>query len=203
MFHAKAQRRKEEWVDMSATPLSGLRVVEFTHMIMGPSIGAILSGLGAEVIHVEPIGGDKTRTLIGSGAGFFATFNRGKSSICLNLKSKGGIDVAKKLIDSADIMVENYRPGAIDSLGLDYLSLAATNPRLIYCSAKGFLPGPYEDRTALDEVAQMMGGLAYMTGPPGQPLRAGAKLDRQTQPPPDAAARRAGRTGENSEIRDI
>ena len=161
---------------MSATPLSGLRVVEFTHMIMGPSIGAILSGLGAEVIHVEPIGGDKTRTLIGSGAGFFATFNRGKSSICLNLKSKGGIDVAKRLIDSADIMVENYRPGAIDSLGLDYLSLAATNPRLIYCSAKGFLPGPYENRTALDEVAQMMGGLAYMTGPPGQPLRAGASV---------------------------
>ena len=161
---------------MSATPLSGLRVVEFTHMIMGPSIGAILAGLGAEVIHVEPIGGDKTRDLIGSGAGFFATFNRGKSSICLNLKSEDGIAVAKRLVDSADIMVENYRPGAIDKLGLDYTSLAATNPRLIYCSAKGFLAGPYEDRTALDEVAQMMGGLAYMTGPPGRPLRAGASV---------------------------
>jgi crotonobetainyl-CoA:carnitine CoA-transferase CaiB-like acyl-CoA transferase len=145
-------------------------------MIMGPSIGAILAGLGAEVIHVEPIGGDKTRTLIGSGAGFFATFNRGKSSICLNLKSPEGIVVAQKLIDSSDVMVENYRPGAMDKLGLDYDSLATTNPRLIYCSAKGFLPGPYEERTALDEVAQMMGGLAYMTGPPGQPLRAGASV---------------------------
>lgn len=161
---------------MSATPLAGLRVVEFTHMIMGPSIGSILAGLGAEVIHVEPIGGDKTRDLIGSGAGFFATFNRGKSSICLNLKSADGIAIARKLIDSADIMVENYRPGAVDKLGLDYDSLAATNPRLIYCSAKGFLHGPYADRTALDEVAQMMGGLAYMTGPPGRPLRAGASV---------------------------
>jgi crotonobetainyl-CoA:carnitine CoA-transferase CaiB-like acyl-CoA transferase len=161
---------------MSDAPLSGLRVVEFTHMIMGPSIGAILAGLGAEVIHVEPIGGDRTRILVGSGAGFFATFNRGKQSICLDLKSDEGIAVARKLIDSADVLVENYRPGAMDRLGLDYGSLAATNPRLIYCSAKGFLAGPYEKRTALDEVAQMMGGLAYMTGPPGRPLRAGSSV---------------------------
>jgi crotonobetainyl-CoA:carnitine CoA-transferase CaiB-like acyl-CoA transferase len=161
---------------MSNAPLSGLRVVEFTHMIMGPSVGAILAPLGAEVIHVEPIGGDKTRDLVGSGAGFFATFNRGKQSICLNLKSPEGISVARKLIDSADVLVENYRPGAMDRLGLDYESLAATNPRLIYCSAKGFLNGPYQERTALDEVAQMMGGLAYMTGPPGRPLRAGASV---------------------------
>ena len=161
---------------MSDAPLSGLRVVEFTHMIMGPSIGAILAGLGAEVIHVEPIGGDKTRTLIGSGSGFFPTFNRGKQSICLNLKTPEGIAVAKKLADSADILVENYRPGAMDRLGLDYDSLAATNSRLIYCSAKGFLAGPYQKRTALDEVAQMMGGLAYMTGPPGRPLRAGSSV---------------------------
>ena len=160
---------------MSA-PLSGLRVVEFTHMIMGPSVGAILASLGAEVIHVEPIGGDKTRNLVGSGAGFFATFNRGKSSICLNLKSPEGIAVAKRLIDSADILVENYRPGAVDRLGLSYEALSQSNPRLIYCSAKGFLAGPYAERTALDEVAQMMGGLAYMTGPPGRPLRAGASV---------------------------
>ena len=160
---------------MSA-PLSGLRVVEFTHMIMGPSVGAILASLGAEVIHVEPIGGDKTRNLVGSGAGFFATFNRGKSSLCLDLKSPAGIAVAKRLCDSADILVENYRPGAMDRLGLSYEALATTNPRLIYCSAKGFLAGPYAERTALDEVAQMMGGLAYMTGPPGRPLRAGASV---------------------------
>jgi crotonobetainyl-CoA:carnitine CoA-transferase CaiB-like acyl-CoA transferase len=159
-----------------SAPLSGLRVVEFTHMIMGPSVGAILAGLGAEVIHVEPIGGDKTRNLVGSGAGFFATFNRGKSSICLDLKSPEGIAVAKRLSDSADILVENYRPGAMDRLGLSYEALAQTNPRLIYCSAKGFLAGPYAERTALDEVAQMMGGLAYMTGPPGKPLRAGASV---------------------------
>jgi crotonobetainyl-CoA:carnitine CoA-transferase CaiB-like acyl-CoA transferase len=161
---------------MSDAPLSGIRVVEFTHMIMGPSVGAILAALGAEVIHVEPIGGDRTRTLLGSGAGYFPTFNRGKSSICLDLKSPDGIAVAKKLIDSADVLVENYRPGAMDRLGLDYDSLATTNPRLIYCSAKGFLKGPYEERTALDEVAQMMGGLAYMTGPPGRPLRAGSSV---------------------------
>jgi crotonobetainyl-CoA:carnitine CoA-transferase CaiB-like acyl-CoA transferase len=159
-----------------SAPLSGLRVVEFTHMIMGPSVGAILAGLGAEVIHVEPIGGDKTRNLVGSGAGFFATFNRGKSSICLDLKSPEGIAVAKRLSDSADILVENYRPGAMDRLGLSYEALAQTNPRLIYCSAKGFLAGPYAERTALDEVAQMMGGLAYMTGPPGKPLRAGTSV---------------------------
>jgi crotonobetainyl-CoA:carnitine CoA-transferase CaiB-like acyl-CoA transferase len=159
-----------------STPLAGLRVVEFTHMIMGPSVGAILASLGAEVIHVEPIGGDKTRNLVGSGAGFFATFNRGKSSICLDLKSPEGIAVAKRLSDSADILVENYRPGAMDRLGLSHEALAHTNPRLIYCSAKGFLAGPYAERTALDEVAQMMGGLAYMTGPPGRPLRAGASV---------------------------
>jgi crotonobetainyl-CoA:carnitine CoA-transferase CaiB-like acyl-CoA transferase len=145
-------------------------------MIMGPSVGAILASLGAEVIHVEPIGGDKTRNLVGSGAGFFATFNRGKSSICLDLKSPEGIAVAKRLSDSADILVENYRPGAMDRLGLSHEALAHTNPRLIYCSAKGFLAGPYAERTALDEVAQMMGGLAYMTGPPGRPLRAGASV---------------------------
>ncbi|MBL0924032.1 MAG: CoA transferase [Sphingomonadaceae bacterium] len=161
---------------MSDAPLSGIRVVEFTHMIMGPSVGAILAALGAEVIHVEPIGGDRTRTLLGSGAGYFPTFNRGKQSICIDLKSQDGIGVARRLIDSADILVENYRPGAMDRLGLDYDRLAISNPGLIYCSAKGFLSGPYEERTALDEVAQMMGGLAYMTGPPGQPLRAGSSV---------------------------
>ncbi len=158
------------------TPLSGLRVVEFTHMVMGPAVGHILASLGAEVIRIEPIGGDQTRRLLGSGAGYFPMYNRHKSSICLDLKSEKGIEVAKKLCDSADILVENYRPGALDRLGLSYEALCATNPRLIYASEKGFLPGPYEDRTALDEVAQMMGGLAYMTGPPGKPLRAGASV---------------------------
>jgi len=158
------------------TPLSGITVVEFTHMVMGPTVGHILAGLGADVVRVEPIGGDRTRRLKGSGAGYFPMYNRGKSSICLDLKSADGIAIARDLIADADILVENFRPGALDRLGLDYDSCAAANERLIYCSEKGFLPGPYENRTALDEVAQMMGGLAYMTGPPGQPLRAGASV---------------------------
>jgi crotonobetainyl-CoA:carnitine CoA-transferase CaiB-like acyl-CoA transferase len=158
------------------TPLSGIRVVEFTHMVMGPTVGHILASLGAEVIRVEPIGGDQTRRLLGSGAGYFPMYNRHKQSICLDLKSQGGMEVAKRLCERADVLVENFRPGALDRLGLDYETLSGTNPRLIYCSEKGFLPGPYEERTALDEVAQMMGGLAYMTGPPGKPLRAGASV---------------------------
>ena len=158
------------------TPLAGLKVVEFTHMVMGPAVGHVLASLGAEVIRVEPIGGDQTRRLLGSGAGYFPMYNRHKQSICLDLKSDGGIEVARKLCDRADILIENFRPGALDRLGLSYEMLSETNPRLIYCSEKGFLPGPYEERTALDEVAQMMGGLAYMTGPPGKPLRAGASV---------------------------
>ncbi|MCX9146412.1 CaiB/BaiF CoA transferase family protein [Erythrobacter sp. WG] len=162
---------------MSApTPLAGLRVVEFTHMVMGPTVGHILAGLGAEVVRVEPIGGDQTRRLIGSGAGYFPMYNRGKQSICLDLKSEAGLAVAKDLVAGADVLVENFRPGALERLGLGHEACAAANPQLIYCSEKGFLPGPYENRTALDEVAQMMGGLAYMTGPPGRPLRAGASV---------------------------
>ncbi|MGI9362162.1 MAG: CaiB/BaiF CoA transferase family protein [Parasphingorhabdus sp.] len=158
------------------TPLAGLKVVEFTHMVMGPAAGAILASLGAEVIRIEPMGGDRTRTLVGSGSGYFPMYNRHKKSICLNLKSEKGLEIAKKLAEDADILVENFRPGALDRLGLGYEELSKTNERLIYCSEKGFLPGPYENRTALDEVAQMMGGLAYMTGPPGQPLRAGSSV---------------------------
>lgn len=158
------------------TPLAGLKVVEFTHMVMGPAVGAILASLGAEVIRVEPMGGDRTRSLVGSGSGYFPMYNRHKKSICLNLKSEKGLEIATKLAQGADILVENFRPGALDRLGLGYEKLSKTNERLIYCSEKGFLPGPYENRTALDEVAQMMGGLAYMTGPPGQPLRAGSSV---------------------------
>jgi crotonobetainyl-CoA:carnitine CoA-transferase CaiB-like acyl-CoA transferase len=128
------------------------------------------------VVRVEPIGGDQTRRLLGSGAGYFPMYNRHKDSICIDLKSDAGLNVARKLAARADILVENFRPGALDRLGLGYDALSAANPRLIYCSEKGFLPGPYEERTALDEVAQMMGGLAYMTGPPGKPLRAGASV---------------------------
>ena len=157
-------------------PLAGLKVVEFTHMVLGPAVGAILAELGAEVIKVEPVGGDATRKLLGSGAGYFSMYNRNKESICLDLKSATGLEVARRLVAAADIVVENFRTGAMEKLGLGYDDLAALNPRLIYCSEKGFLAGPYEHRTALDEVAQMMGGLAYMTGPPGRPLRAGTSV---------------------------
>ena len=157
-------------------PLAGIRVIEFTHMVMGPSAGLILADLGADVIKIEPAGGDQTRTLLGSGAGYFPMFNRNKRSICLNLKSSAGLAAARRLCQGADILVENFRPGTLDRLGLSYEVLRVANPGLIYCAAKGFLAGPYEHRTALDEVTQMMGGLAYMTGPPGQPLRAGASV---------------------------
>jgi crotonobetainyl-CoA:carnitine CoA-transferase CaiB-like acyl-CoA transferase len=157
-------------------PLAGIKVLEFTHMVMGPAVGAILVELGADVIKVEPVGGDQTRELLGSGAGYFPMYNRNKRSICLNLKDPQGLALAKRLAADADVFVENFRSGAMDKLGLGYEALAADNPRLIYCSEKGFLAGPYEHRTALDEVAQMMGGLAYMTGPPGRPLRAGTSV---------------------------
>jgi crotonobetainyl-CoA:carnitine CoA-transferase CaiB-like acyl-CoA transferase len=160
----------------SVRPLSGIKVVEFSHMVMGPVVGGILAELGAEVIKVEPIGGDATRELPGSGAGYFPMYNRNKKSLCLNLKDPRGLGLARRLALQSDVLIENFRPGVLDALGLSYESLAAENPRLIYCSQKGFLAGPYEQRTALDEVAQMMGGLAYMTGPPGRPLRAGASV---------------------------
>jgi len=163
-------------MDLENLPLAGIRVVEFSHMVMGPSVGLILADLGAEVIKVEPKGGDQTRKLLGSGAGYFPMFNRNKKSLCLDLKSEAGLAVARKLAGRADVLIENFRPGTLDRLGLGYAVLAAANPRLIYCSAKGFLAGPYEHRTALDEVTQMMGGLAYMTGPPGRPLRAGSSV---------------------------
>ena len=161
---------------MDPLPLEGLKVVEFTHMVMGPSVGLILGDLGADVVKVEPEGGDHTRRLLGSGAGYFPMFNRNKRSICLDLKSEAGNAAARRLVEEADVMIENFRPGALAKIGLGPDAFAESNPRLIYCSAMGFLAGPYENRTALDEVAQMMGGLAYMTGPPGRPLRAGASV---------------------------
>lgn len=160
-----------------ALPLAGLRVVEFTHMVMGPTCGMVLADLGAEVIKVEPVQGDRTRHLLGVGAGFFPMFNRNKKSIALDIQSPEGGEAARRLAASADVVAENFRPGTMAKYGLDYASLSAVNPRLIYVSHKGFLPGPYEMRTALDEVVQMMGGLAYMTGRPGDPVRAGTSVN--------------------------
>jgi crotonobetainyl-CoA:carnitine CoA-transferase CaiB-like acyl-CoA transferase len=164
-------------MDKSNLPYSGLRVVEFTHMVMGPTCGMLLADLGAEVIKVEPLAGDSTRRLAGSGAGFFPMFNRNKKSIAVDTRDPRGREIVLKLVAGADVFSENFKAGAMAKLGFDYATLSALNPRLVYVSHKGFLPGPYDHRTALDEVVQMMGGLAYMTGPEGRPLRAGASVN--------------------------
>src|SRR6478736_3297288 len=150
---------------MTATklPYAGIRVVEFTHMVMGPTCGMVLADLGAEVIKIEPLAGDNTRRLLGSGAGFFSMFNRNKKSVALDLQTPEGKEAALRLIATADIVSENFKPATMKKLGLDYETLRKLDERLIYVSHKGFLPGPYDHRTALDEVVQMMGGLAYMT----------------------------------------
>ena len=158
-------------------PLDGIRVIEFTHMVMGPTCGMILADLGAEVIKIEPPGGDKTRKLPGLGIGFFRSFNRNKKSVVLDINTPEGHEAAVELIGTCDVMLENFRPGLMTKLGLDYDTLSTLYPHLIYVSHKGFLPGPYEKRLALDEVVQMMGGLSYMTGPVGRPLRAGTSVN--------------------------
>jgi crotonobetainyl-CoA:carnitine CoA-transferase CaiB-like acyl-CoA transferase len=158
-------------------PLAGVRVLEFTHMVMGPTCGMILADLGAEVIKVEPPGGDKTRKLPGLGIGFFRSFNRNKKSVVIDIGTEEGRATAAELAGACDVVLENFRPGLMASFGLDYETLSKKYPRLIYVTHKGFLPGPYENRLALDEVVQMMGGLSYMTGPIGRPLRAGTSVN--------------------------
>ena len=159
------------------SPLAGIRVVEMTHMIMGPSCGMFLAFLGAEVIKVEPPEGDKTRNLSGMGCAFFPTFNRGKKSVVLDTASAEGRAALDKLIASADVFVENFRDVSLRKLGYDAETLRAKYPKLIVASCKGFLHGPYENRTAMDEVVQMMTGMAYMTGPTGRPLRIGSSAN--------------------------
>lgn len=158
-------------------PLQGIRVVEFSHMVMGPACGMVLADLGAEVIKVEPVTGDLTRGLLGAGAGFFPMFNRNKKSVAIDLRQPQGLQAAIRLASTADVVLQNFKPGVMKKYGLDYANLSKLNPGLIYVNHTGFLPGPYERRTALDEVVQMMGGLAYMTGRPGDPLRAGSSVN--------------------------
>lgn len=158
-------------------PLSGLRVLDLGHTVMGPSCGMILADLGADVLKVEPApAGDPTRRLKGFGGGYFGYFSRNKRSIAVDLKTPAGQDIARRLVARSDVLIENFAPGTMERLGLAYESLRAVNPRLIYSSLKGFLKGPYEERLALDEVVQMMSGLAFMTGPSGHPLRAGTSV---------------------------
>jgi crotonobetainyl-CoA:carnitine CoA-transferase CaiB-like acyl-CoA transferase len=156
--------------------LSDIRVLEFTQAIMGPSCGVILADMGAEVVKVEPIDGDNTRRLQGFGIGFFAMFNRNKKSLAVNLKSPDGKAIVEKLLPTVDVIIENFAPNTMTRLGFGYEQVSAINPQIVYCSLKGYMDGPYEHRTALDEPVQMQSGLAYMTGPPGQPLRAGASV---------------------------
>lgn len=162
---------------MSAIPLHGLRVLEFSHTVMGPTAGVVLAERGADVIKVEPAPkGDHTRGLGGFAAGFFAAFSRNKRSLAVDLKTPQGQAVIHRLVPSIDVVLENYGPGTMERLGCGYDQLAPLNPRLIYLALKGYLAGPYESRPALDEVVQFQSGLAFMTGPPGRPLRAGASV---------------------------
>jgi crotonobetainyl-CoA:carnitine CoA-transferase CaiB-like acyl-CoA transferase len=157
-------------------PLSHIKVLEFTHAVMGPTTGLLLADMGAEVIHIEPPQGDETRRLKGFGTGYFPFYSRNKKSLAIDLKSEAGKNIIYALVKTADVVVENFGPGTMDRLGFGYETLAAINPALVYCALKGFLNGPYEKRHAMDEVVQMMGGLAYMTGRPGDPLRAGTSI---------------------------
>jgi crotonobetainyl-CoA:carnitine CoA-transferase CaiB-like acyl-CoA transferase len=157
-------------------PLHNIRVLEFTHAVMGPAAGLLLADMGAEVIHIEPPQGDDTRRLKGFGTGYFPFYNRNKKSLAIDIKSNAGKEIIYKLVATADVVVENFGPGTMERLGYGYEELKKINRRLIYCSLKGFLSGPYEKRHAMDEVVQMMGGLAYMTGRPGDPLRAGTSV---------------------------
>ena len=162
---------------MSAIPLAGIKVLEFSHTVMGPTAGLVFAELGADVIKIEPAPkGDHTRGLGGFGAGFFAAFNRNKRSLAVDLKRKEGQTVIHRLVPTADVILENFGPGTMERLGCGYEQLGALNPRLVYLALKGYLAGPYEHRPALDEVVQFQTGLAFMTGPPGQPLRAGASV---------------------------
>jgi len=191
---------------MAFAPLAGIRAVEMSHMIMGPSCGMFLAMLGADVIKVEPPGGDRTRALKGMGAGFFPLFNRGKRSVCLDTGSEAGRAALRILLATADVFVENFRDESLARQGLDPNTLRAEFPRLILASHKGFLHGPYENRTAMDEVVQMMTGMAYMTGPSGRPLRVGSSANDIASGlfatlGVVAALRERDRTGQGAEIR--
>lgn len=161
----------------NALPLEGVRVVEMSHMVMGPSTGQFLGFLGAEVIKIEPPQGDKTRDLTGMGAGFFPTFNRGKKSVTLNIKDADDLAKLHALLKTADVFVENFRDETLAKMGLAPDQLRECYPTLIVASCKGFLKGPYENRAAMDEVVQMMTGMAYMTGPTNRPLRIGSSAN--------------------------
>jgi len=158
-------------------PLDGVRVVEMTHMVMGPTCGMILAQLGAEVIKVEPPAGDKTRSLGGMGTSFFPLFNRGKRSVVLDFEKPADRETMHRLLASADVFLENFRDGQLEKQGLGTDELRQKHPHLIVAGHKGFLSGPYEHRPALDEVVQMMSGLAARTGTRDKPQRVGSSAN--------------------------
>lgn len=161
---------------MSRLPLEGIRVVEMGQIVAGPTAGLILGDMGADVIKIEPPGsGGPTRPGNQRNGSFFF-LNRNKRGIVLDLTSPEGHHIAMQLIRGADVVIENMAPGTMDRLGLGYAKLRVELPRLVYCSIKGYLTGPYQTRPLMDEPGQMAGGLAYMTGLPGKPLRAGASV---------------------------
>jgi len=162
--------------DAASQPLAGLKVLDFGHTVMGPTCGLILADLGARVVRIERPAGDPTRQLKGFGSGFFGYLNRNKESLAIDLKDPACRPIMEAAFRWADVAIENFGPDVMDRLGYGYDAVKVLNPRLVYCSLKGFLPGPYQNRPALDEIVQMMGGLAFMTGPRGRPLRAGASV---------------------------
>jgi crotonobetainyl-CoA:carnitine CoA-transferase CaiB-like acyl-CoA transferase len=165
-------------------PLAGLKVVDLTHVMAGPTCTLMLADMGAEVIKVEKIpAGDDTRysvpPRIGNEAASFLMMNRNKKGIALDLKTPGGARVLRRLIDKADVVVENFGPGAMERLGFGYSELRTDHPALIYCSLSGFgRTGPYKDRRGFDLMAQAMSGIMSFTGerPDGPPVKCGAPL---------------------------
>src|SRR3954464_10050824 len=151
--------------------LDGLRVLDQTQVMAGPFCSMLLADMGADVIKIEPPGGEDTRRERELAPGVSASFlavNRNKRGLTLDLKQPAGVDVLKRLVTTADILVENYRPGVAARLGVDYETLAALNPRLIYCSISGFgQSGPYASRGGFDLVAQAMSGIMSATGSDG------------------------------------
>ncbi len=151
--------------------------MELGHIVAGPTAGVILADLGADVIKIEDPsrGGDQARKSP-MGASTFYFLNRNKRSFAVNLKEPEGKELFIKFASASDVVLDNYAPGVLERLGVGYEPVSKLNPRIIYCSINGFLKGPYAHRPALDEVAQMMGGIAYMTGLPDRPLRIGASV---------------------------
>lgn len=156
-----------------ALPLEGIRVVDYTHFLAGPYLSRCLAALGAEVIKVErPTSGDAGRQhacFIDGQSGYFLQQNMGKQGLCINLKDPRGLELVHKLTDSADVFVENYRPGALDRLGLGYQELAGRNPKLVYCSVSAYgHTGPDSHRAGFGLIAEARSGIMQMVGSPGE-----------------------------------